>query len=171
MAGKVSVRLRQLRLLLAVFLALFDAANTTNGRSGLITRSFRGLHNIQEVECSGEFLDPGTSVLSMSLYLVRNDTVLASVNVATGACLTAGYFSSCTIDAADSRGSFSSCRIDEANSRRTRLAALVVDLEYGEERVYGCNVSVVESGTRMVSFSWRVTVKRVSARGELNKYS
>ncbi|KAK7490328.1 hypothetical protein BaRGS_00018489 [Batillaria attramentaria] len=107
-----------------------------------------GKDHIQEVVCTGEWLSSEVNPILMVLFSWRQNQVIASVNLASKECLTAR--------------SFSSCRIDEANSRRTRLAALVVDLEYGEERVYGCNVSVVESGTRMVSFSWRVTVKRVS---------
>ena len=116
--------------------------------AGLISRSFHGFQNVQEVECNGETLDSDTSLLYMVLYSPSNGQLIASVNVATGECLTAGRFSSCLIS--------------KDNFRQTKLRTLLVDMRPGESRGFGCNITGVEPGgtTRIVS---RVLVVRKSS--------
>ena len=107
--------------------------------AGLITRSFHGFQNVQEVECNGETLDADASLLYMVLYSPANGQLIASVNVATGECLTSGRFSSCLLN--------------KANFRQTKLRTLLVDLQPGESRGFGCNITGVEAGgnTRVLS--------------------
>ena len=119
---------------------------------GLSWSPFQGFHDLQEVVCSAEPLPPDSDVMSMVLFsdaLDKGDkTVLAAVNLKKGECSTAAEFTS--------------CRIAHSDSRRSRLRALVADLTEGQSRVYGCNVSALVSGVRMETFSWSLTVRRLS---------
>lgn len=111
--------------------------------SGLTCSAFRGFQNVQELHCSAGALGPGASVLFMSLYRVKGDTLLASVNVGSRECITVRSFSSCVIDPSD--------------SRKTLLKTLIVNPDYDRAEVtYGCNVTVVVSGRRANDVSWIV---------------
>lgn len=85
----------------------------------------------------------------MILYHVTSGQVLARANVAKRECTTRGQFGSCDLEAAD--------------SRRSRLSVLVDDLEEGEWREYGCNISMVRpAGLRVELQSWSLPVQRSS---------
>ena len=93
-------------------------------------------------------LDSATSLLSLSLFSLSNDQVLASANIATRTCLTAGYFSSCLFHPSDTRQS------------RLRTLVTLKDLGYGQERWFGCNVTAFVSGGRSMIYSWRLAVSK-----------
>lgn len=112
--------------------------------------SFQGVHNVQEVVCSGEFLSPESEVMFMSLYTVVDKKEVAFVNIPKTECLT--------------YGGFSSCLIDKHQSRNTKLKTLVLDLPDGGTRKYGCRLTVVRSGREVEIVSRSVLARRHSKR-------
>lgn len=111
--------------------------------SGLSSSLFLGFQDITEIECSGRVLPPGSDVFTVILYEVINDKSVALMNLRTHECTTSSTFASCYVDVKDSRNS--------------KLRTLVLDLGQDEERVYGCNMSVLEAGRiKMLSWSLRV---------------
>ena len=84
------------------------------------------------MECSGRTLGPQVVLFSLTLYAIEDDVVLASVTLNKKECGTSS--------------SFSACFVDDVNQFNTRLKTLVVDLEEGEHRMYGCNVSMNIAG-------------------------
>ena len=114
--------------------------------AGMESRPFHNLPRIQQVECSGTSLDADTTVSSMILY-DSSETIIASVNTLTGECMT--------------QASFSSCLLHKADTRRTRLRTLAMDLEEGESRTYGCEVTSLRSGERAKIITWSLTVRAV----------
>ena len=123
--------------------------------SGLSSRSFKGFHDIQQIQCSGEALPPDSDLFFMVLYQVTDNSdggikTLGQLNVNKRECSTSE--------------DYVSCDIVESESRRSRLKALVADLAEGQSRVYGCNVSALMSGVRMQTFSWSVTVRRTISK-------
>lgn len=116
--------------------------------SGLISRRFRGFHNIHEVMCSGETLSSDTDIFTMILYAVPQDTVVAFVNLKKQECYTSE--------------SFVSCNIDHSDSRRSNLKTLVADLAEGQTRVFGCNLTAVAARGRTQIYSWKLSVYQPS---------
>ncbi|KAL8563675.1 hypothetical protein ACOMHN_035409 [Nucella lapillus] len=135
--------------------------------SGLKAHLFHGLANTHELQCSGELLDSSASLLSLSLFSLRDDRVLASANIATRTCLTSGHFSSCHFHPAD--------------ARQSKLRTLVItggggggggsgggggggggegvargdrgdDYDYGEKRWFGCNITALSGGRSTIYF-------------------
>lgn len=100
------------------------------------------------MECTGNTLSPDTDVLSMALYRINNDNILAFVNLRKHECFTSESFILCEIDATD--------------SRKSKLKALVLDLNETEKRSYGCNMSTIASGGRQKFVSLNVTVEKSS---------
>ena len=111
--------------------------------AGLSTRPFRGLHSIPEVTCTGSPLPPDTHVFALALFSLPGHRKLAYVNVASEECSTTDVYTACVIDRQD--------------SRRSRLVALVCDLQEGDWRLYGCNVTGFRSGDTFVT-SWSLRV-------------
>ena len=108
--------------------------------TGLFVTSFRGHPNVQHVQCTGEALTSDSNVLLMTLFEHPNDTTVASVNYGNNQCSTSAMFSS--------------CEIDVTNSRKTRVNTLLVDLPYGEVRVFGCNVTFSRAHGRSGFKTW-----------------
>lgn len=81
--------------------------------------------------CAGGTLTPEVKLISLQIHRLRDSAALASLNIYTNSCITLGDFSSCHIDSAD--------------THRSRLKILVVDLDEGESREYGCVVTTVSS--------------------------
>nr|KAG5702000.1 hypothetical protein BaRGS_015735 [Batillaria attramentaria] len=108
------------------------------------TRTFRGLPHILELQCTGQPLDSDTDLFSMTLYTLGNTSVVASVNLKTGECLTSSTFSSCVIN--------------ERDSRKTQLKTLVIGLKQEERRGYGCNLTSLKSGAFGNIISWSFVV-------------
>lgn len=108
--------------------------------------SFNGIHSIIEVQCAGENLDSDIDILTLALFTAEDNELLAFVNMKTEECL--------------AKGQFCSCHIDKKNSRQTKVKTLVLDLEVGESRLYGCNVTGLKSGTRWQVMSWTISARR-----------
>ncbi|KAK7490332.1 hypothetical protein BaRGS_00018493 [Batillaria attramentaria] len=120
----------------------------TRAEQGLTSADFKGNDRIQEVSCSGEALATHTGLLSVILYTVKDERIVASANFATRECLTTHVFASCTVE--------------ESDSRKTRVTALVVDLTAGERRLFGCNVTTFTSVGKAHTVTWTVVVRRPS---------
>lgn len=111
---------------------------------GLTSQSFHGIPHLREVVCSGEDLTSDLAVLSLTLFMRRNNRVLAYVSIKDGVCTTSESYSACAVDAEE--------------TRRTRLITLVTDLEYQEARTLGCNITVLRSGISWHA-SWYLVVE------------
>ncbi|PVD27102.1 hypothetical protein C0Q70_12253 [Pomacea canaliculata] len=118
----------------------------------MTVRDFRGFHNIHEVECWGGHLEAEMNILSLKLYELTNHTLLGYLNHQTRECFTFMEFSSCLMDHAD--------------TRRSRLRVLVSDLDEGDTRHFGCDVTSWKAfgSTNTVSLSVSVTLNGMSVR-------
>ena len=105
---------------------------------------FRGLSNIQEVECSGENVDPDADLMSMTFFTTTPQRVLGVVNHGKRECSTSEVFVL--------------CEIDDKDSRKTRIKAFVYDIPPGDARNYSCNVTSLKTGGWTKTFSWNITV-------------
>ena len=114
--------------------------------SGMTSRDFKGIPSLQEVECKGEGLKPGVKLLSLKMYRVSDNAVLASLNVFENSCLTEHDFSSCYVDTSD--------------THQSKLKVLVDDLEAGESREFGCQVSTMSTSGDTYVYSWSTIVIR-----------
>lgn len=112
----------------------------------MTARIFKKISSIQEVGCWGEPLDPSTDLLSLRLFRVWDNTVLAHLNPLKNECKTFEEFASCFIDS--------------ANTRSSRLSILVPDLEENESRQYGCTATSVGSLGHTHTVDWFLTVTR-----------
>lgn len=121
----------------------------------MTAQQFRELSSIQEVECSGLSLDSDADLLSMTFFTSKDKRVLGYVNFGKRECSTSEVFVL--------------CEMDNKDSRRTRLKALVSDLEAGETREFGCNVTSLKTGGWTKTFSWTVSVNssREYARNDM----
>lgn len=107
--------------------------------------NFRETETIQEVQCSGDVLEPDVDLMTMSLFLLSNKTILAFVNPWKSECLT--------------NTGFSSCHVSSGRSRQTRLRTLVMALPDRASVTYGCNVTIAKSGGVTGTVSWFLTVR------------
>ena len=117
---------------------------------GMTVRIFEHIDGILEVECNAQKLDFSADVLTMTLFRRQSTetSLMAFVSPKTSECTTAEAFSSCIVDG--------------GSSRNTRLKTLVLDLRVGESRVFGCNVTSLDSQKRLVTTSWSLVVVRNS---------
>lgn len=113
--------------------------------SGMKSQFFRNITSLQEVECSGGELQSEVKLLFLKMIKLSDSSVLAFVNPQSHECLTYEEFSSCVIDAVD--------------SKKTRLKILVSDLEEGESRLYGCIATTVKSHDFTQQITWNLTVR------------
>lgn len=117
--------------------------------SGMVSRDFRGIPSIQEVECWGGYLEADAKVFSLTLFKISDNRILSNVNHLTNQCVTYGDFSSCTIDS--------------GNTRNSRIRILVTDMAEEEARKYGCNVTSFKLvGEIPRAVTWSITVTRPS---------
>ena len=114
----------------------------------MTSRDFKGIHSLQEVECSGEALRPEVKLLSLQLHRLSDNTALAFLNTYTNNCMTFG--------------DFSSCFIDHKSAHQSRLRILVVDLDEGESREYGCTVNTMDSYGNPKTSKWKLALTRES---------
>ena len=114
----------------------------------MTAHDFKGIPSLQEVECSGATLNPEVKLLSLQLHRLSDNTALAFLNTYTNNCMTFG--------------DFSSCFIDPTNAHRSKLRILVVDLDEGESRHYGCTVNTMDSYGNPKTSNWRLAVTRES---------
>ncbi|XP_070183714.1 uncharacterized protein, partial [Littorina saxatilis] len=134
------------RFLRGVFLVfawnLGSAANYTH--TGMSYRSFQGIPNVLEVDCSGEgILDSSADVLTVSMYRPVNNKVIASANLKTNACTTSASFSLCIID---------------GKGHSTKVKTLILDLGHNETRLFGCNVTSTKNGVTKI-IHWQKLVR------------
>ena len=114
----------------------------------MVSRNFKGISSLQEVECLGASLNPDVKLLSLRMFSVPDNFVLASLNVFTNSCVTFGDYSSCAIDSSD--------------THRSRLRVLVFDLDAGESRQYGCKASTISSLGEPKTVTWSIMVTHES---------
>ncbi|XP_025101728.1 uncharacterized protein LOC112568586 isoform X16 [Pomacea canaliculata] len=114
-------------------------------QNGMVVRTFKGISSLQEVECSGRYLQPEVKVFSLKLFRVSDQSVVAHVNPITNKCTSFGEFSSCFVDAAD--------------THRSLVRTLVADLEYNESREYGCTVKAFGALGDTQTFDWVVAAR------------
>lgn len=111
----------------------------------MIVRDFRGLPELQEVTCSGDSLGAEVKILSLRIFRVADDVVLAYISHFTNECVTFGDYASCTVNA--------------ENTRLSELRILVPDLANGEKRKYGCIVTRLDSVDTHKE-TWTITVEQ-----------
>ena len=112
----------------------------------MTVRDFLGFPSLQEVECSGGSLAAEVDLLSLTLFKMSENSILAVANPLKNTCMTFGEFSSCDISA--------------SNTRKSVVRTLVVDLKEGETTVLGCNVTgFLKTGHPRV-YSWSLPVYR-----------
>lgn len=116
--------------------------------SGMLARPFRGISSIQEIECGGGNLEAEMIIMSLTIFILPANAILAHVSPFKGDCVTFSEFSSCVIDTGD--------------TRRSKLRVLVPDLDEGETRKYGCNCTTLGSFGKTDTFTWSVLVWRNS---------
>ena len=113
---------------------------------GMTVRDFLGFPSLQEVECSGGSLAAEVDLLSLTLFKMSENSILAVANPLKSTCMTFSEFSSCDISA--------------GNTRQSVVRTLVADLEEGETTVLGCNVTgFLKTGHPQV-YSWSLSVYR-----------
>ena len=130
------------------YIEVAEAAHLVIMFSGIAVRNFKGFPSLQEVECWGGHLPGEVKVLSLKLYKNSDNSVLAYLSTFSKDCVTYSDYSSCTIDA--------------SNSRNSRLRVLLTDLEEGESGQYTCIASVIKFGEEARTSSWSIVVTRNS---------
>ena len=125
--------------------------------AGMSASNFKDIPQLQEVECWPGNLEADMKLLSLSLYRVRDESVLALLNVLTNSCLTHGEFSSCTLDTSE--------------PRKSKVRVLVADLEEGESRTFGCDVKAFTSRGESTKTSTSLVVTRHSELSALVRYT
>ncbi|XP_025101738.1 uncharacterized protein LOC112568586 isoform X25 [Pomacea canaliculata] len=124
---------------------IFLISGISSYKDGMKSQFFRNITSLQEVECSGAELQSEVKLLFLKMIKLSDSSVLAFVNPQSHECLTYEEFSSCVIDAVD--------------SKKTRLKILVSDLEEGESRLYGCIATTVKSHDFTQQITWNLTVR------------
>lgn len=100
--------------------------------------------------CTGQLLDPNVQLLSLKLFKLPGNVLLASANIMKHSCVTFG--------------DYVSCYVDSENTHRSSVKTLVVDLEEGESRSYGCNVTTMNSLGYTKALTWTTFVTRKSKK-------
>lgn len=119
--------------------------------TGMTSHHFREIHSLQEVECSGDYLNSEVKLISLQLFKLPQTTVLASLNVYTNNCMTYGDYASCVIH--------------PTSVHESRLRILVHDLEEGESREYGCTANTINPQGNSIFKNWKIILKRTSKSG------
>lgn len=115
---------------------------------GMSVNNFQGLQDVLEVECSSERVETYFDVFTVSLFLLKNDKILAFVSPKSRECTTSSYFSACVVDS--------------VNPRLSRVKTLLVDLPEGHTESFGCNVTSLNPQRRFVTTSWSLDVRKES---------
>lgn len=109
-------------------------------------RNFLEFATLKEVECSGATLRTEVTFLSLTLFKVEDQTMLAHMLTSTKTCNTFAEFASCSINVAD--------------STKSVVKTLLADLNVGERVLVGCNVTSVLANGHAQMFSWSIAVER-----------
>lgn len=115
--------------------------------TGLTVRHFKDIPSILEVDCSGHTLPSDIKLLSMAL-LSSKYNVIASASLLNRECTTSS--------------TFASCYFDDKDTRNTALRSLVLDLNEGDTREFGCEVNIQSSDGRSKIITWSLLGKRIS---------
>lgn len=115
---------------------------------GMSVNNFQGLQDVLEGECSSERVETYFDVFTVSLFLLKNDKILAFVSPKSRECTTSSYFSACVVDS--------------VNPRLSRVKTLLVDLPDGHTESFGCNVTSLNPQRRFVTTSWSLDVRKES---------
>ena len=83
-------------------------------------------------------------LISLMMFTVPNNEIIASLNVMANTCLT--------------HNDYSSCFIDTENTQRSKLRVLEHNLVGGESKQYGCEVNSVNPRGKTKSITWSVSV-------------
>ena len=121
----------------------------------MTVRHFKGFHSLQEVVCSAGTLRPEVKVLSLKMFTLPENSVLATANPVMKECVTFREYSSCSVDGSD--------------TRKSEVRVLVSDMDEGEIRRFGCRVNSFDSLGDTISTAWSVTVERRSKYTPENK--
>ncbi|KAL8615876.1 hypothetical protein ACOMHN_058943 [Nucella lapillus] len=117
-------------------------------RKRMTVQDFHNFPSLQEVECSGKNLLTEVDFLSLVLYKVSDNSVLATLKTPENTCTTLLEFSSCSFGSRDRRFSV--------------VRSLVTDLEEGETTLIGCNVTSFFKKGHPGLYTWSVFVHRRS---------
>lgn len=110
----------------------------------MTVRNYRGFPSLQEVECWGGDLEAEVRLLTLKMYDVSDNAVVAFVNIYENRCVAYGEFASCVINTPD--------------AKRSKLRVLAADLVENQTRVYGCIANVLRD-TEADKITWTVSVR------------
>ena len=113
--------------------------------TGMTSRNFKGFPSLKEVQCSGRALKPDLKLLSLQLYRVPKEEMIASLVVFSNTCVTMGDYSSCVVNTGDTHVS--------------TLRTLVTDMREGERRQYKCTASAMDSYGLSKHFTRTITIQ------------
>lgn len=108
------------------------------------TSFFKGLTSLPTVECAADGLEADVTVMSMTMYSVRDNNVVAAINILDSECSTSGVYSACVVSSQD--------------KKRTKLVSIVPEAVKDEVAVYGCNLTVFRQGKGHI-VSWSTSVR------------
>ena len=112
----------------------------------MTVRDFLGFPSLQEVECSGGSLKAEVDLMSLKLFRITDNTVLAITNPVKNTCKTFSEYTSCSLNMGD--------------TRKSLVRTLVTDLEEGETTRLGCNVTAFHEDGHAQMYSWSISVYR-----------
>ena len=115
--------------------------------SGMSSKLFQGLENIQVLQCSAKSLPENSDVLYMILYEMFPTRTILRANLRSGVCSSQELFASCDIDGSD--------------TQNIRLNALIPNLAEGRSRSFGCNVTALIFEGFVQTFSWTFNVRHL----------
>jgi len=105
---------------------------------------FRGLPSIQQVECTGSKLTSDLDVLTLTLFTIPNNTILAYVNLKNNDCSTSSSYSACVIDHGESMGAASKYAAGLGATLAFLIARLLLR-DWVQER-YGERLKAINEG-------------------------
>lgn len=112
--------------------------------AGMTVHDFLSFPSLQEVECSGQTLEREVDFLSLTLFKISDNSLIATVKTTQNTCHTHTEYASCTIDA--------------GNIRQSVARTLVADLHAGQTVVLGCNVTTVYKSGHPRVYTWSIQV-------------
>lgn len=115
--------------------------------AGFRSNSFRGISTLHELQCSAETLASDLALMGITVFIERNNKIIAYINVRDNECSTSDVYSACVVDKSD--------------FRKSKLITLVADISTGETRSYGCNLTSFRNGQGH-TVTWFISVHQAS---------
>ena len=106
---------------------------------------FFGHSNLLQVECSGRYLPSNVDLTYLKLYRNHNTEVIAIAFPMKDMCKTFSQYTSCEIDAGDSRMSV--------------VKYLMSHLNYNQSTTIWCNASIVNQNAHTHVYTWSISVE------------